>query len=251
MKKKFSVIILFLLFVKASLGQDVDLDKKTGLVKVDGKESFLLIAQSSFLGGIGNTDYSLQNLQKEELAYLKYKTERSSNPNVQSRSYYTITFLKSGDFCNIMNFTSLSVMKSLAKAIAGAGLVVNNAIDPVAEWNYVVMNNGIVRDPNSKPVVVNVNVEQEQKPVPVLNAAAEIAIKENKIYNHSEQIGVYKSGTMGVFNTVQVYKSDGTKIAEAKRQPGGDDDWTVTKPGSVQELNILYDNTSPLEKLFK
>ncbi len=43
-----------------------------------------------------------------------------------------------------------------------------------------------------------------------------LLIKENKIYNNSELIGVFKSGDAGNIQNVQVYKSDGTKIVENK-----------------------------------
>lgn len=116
---------------------------------MDGRPSFYLTGKnrSLFLA-----DYALENLQHRELAYLKALQAQVFNPATgytSTQTYYSMTFSQTGNYCEIHEFSSLSFFKSLAKTIAAARLVENDAITRQAEEKFVVMNGGtFLRDPD-------------------------------------------------------------------------------------------------------
>ena len=149
MKKLLLALLVLLTGISSSFAQRVDADKKTGLITVDGRPSFYLTGKNRALF---TADFSLENLQRQELAYLKALQRQVFNPSTgyTTQTYYSVTFSQSGNYCEIYDFSSLSYFKSLAKTIAAAGLVQNNTISQPAEQKFIVMYNGVfLRDPNN------------------------------------------------------------------------------------------------------
>lgn len=248
MKKIFSLIaISFLCLV--SFSQNVEVEKSSGLVKVGGQDAFYLIKKSK--GLLGGADLSLQNLNKTELALFAVK-DVSDLPYSQQGNhvgtFYKVTFPGTGNSANIFP-DAFSGIKAIAKKIVDAGLVKENQIDPNAERQFVVSNDGkIFRE----PVTVVVNT------APVANtnapkAPADILIKENKIYNNSELIGSFKKSTdANNITTISVYNKDDSKVATATHNDAdANADWNLSTTVDGKATQLLYNSSAPLEKLFK
>ena len=129
-----------LAFMAGTSAQRVEMDKKSGLITVDDKPSFYLIGKNR---SIFLADYSLENLQHQELAYLKVLQQRIFTPGYGygTETFYVANF-PSGNFCELHGLTGFSMFKALAKNIAAARLVQNDIIDPQAEQRFVRMNGG-------------------------------------------------------------------------------------------------------------
>lgn len=240
-----------LLSATVAIAQDLDIDKKTGLVSVDGKEAFYLTAKNKVLW---QADYSLENLSHEELAYLKAEKSRewnSASGSYQDATWYSVTFSKSGNYCELRNYTSLNIRKSLAKDIAAARLVVNGNVSPEAEQKFVVMHNGtFLKSQNAAPPVV-VNVNSAPSPAASGAKAASIALSGEKIYNNDVLVGTFRTAASAGVTTVSVYGASDDKIATARHTDASEDDWEVALATDGKSMQLRYYKETPLLKLFK
>lgn len=249
MKQFFVLFTAGLSLAVTAVAQDVDVDKKTGLVMVDAKEAFYLTPKNKT---IMHSDYALENLQHEELAYLKYaevpKYTRSGGTSNQT--VYQMVFTKSGNQCTIEGFNLLSgVMKPLAKQIAGANLVKDGAVSLSEERKFIVLNHGtFLVDPYAASAPAEnvrvVNNEPQKSAGP-----ADISLKESNIYNNSELVGVFKRTEENDVTTITVYNSSDAMICKAAHPNKDGADWEIMADGKT--ATILYNPAAPLEKLFK
>ncbi len=146
--KKAILALALLLQILPAIAQKIEVEKKTGLITVDGTPSFYLTSRNRILF---NADYALENLQHQELAYLKYLQQPTYSPasGNSTETYYAMTFSQSGNSCELHGFTSFSVIKSLGRSIAAARLIQNNVISREAERKFVMMYNGVfIQDPS-------------------------------------------------------------------------------------------------------
>lgn len=242
MMNRLFVLMLGLLSLSLSAtAQDVDVDKKTGLVQVDGVDAFYLTPKNKQLFV---SDYSLENLQHKELAYLKY----TSYPNV---SYYYMVFTKTGNQCMLKDNIVLGNIKHLAKMIAGANLVQANAVSEEEERKFIILHNGtFIRDPAATPppaVVEKIIVASDNQRK---TQVADIMVKENKIYNSSELVGVFKKTTEQDVTYITVYNANDAMICKASHPDKNKDaDWNLLLDDKA--VTLLYNPSAPLEKLFK
>lgn len=241
------ICVLFLAFqVKA---ESVDVDKKTGLVKVDDKEAFFLVSKNASLM---ENDYSLQNLDHKELAYLKHQTGTRYNNNgtTSNVTEYLMVFTLTGNQCTLSGFNLLGgTIKPLAKMIAGANLVQNGEVSEVEERKFITLHYGsfVKAAPTQpeKPIVVNASDNAPRNIPP-----ADISLKETNIYNNSEMVGVFKHTVEGDVTTISVYNTMDALVCKATHQTDNPNaDWTIVSEGRT--ATILYNPAAPLEKLFK
>ncbi len=146
--KKVLLALVLLLQLTPAIAQKIEVEKKTNLISVDGTPSFFLMPRNRILF---TADYTLENMQHRELAYLKAVQQPTYSPAAGSstETFYVMTFSQSGNSCELHGFTSFSVIKSLARSIAAARLVQNNQVSREAERKFVVMYNGsFVQDPS-------------------------------------------------------------------------------------------------------
>jgi hypothetical protein len=247
MRKIITLFVTFC-FINIVTSQNVDIDKSTGLVKVDDKECFYLIkTNKTFL----TTDFSLQNLNKEELAYLKSTDVNTLTWNERGNykgMFLRMTFIATTNTVNVFP-DAFDGIKQLAKRLAKAKLVVDNQIDPKAERMFVVSNNGkIFKEPVPMQVIIN-NATPSAAAV-----SANISVKGNNIYNNDELVGSFKKSVDSLTKniTVNIYNKDGSKVILAKRQGNiADADWDVVVIATNKTNQVLYNENNPLEKLFK
>lgn len=238
--KKLLVSIVLLCCAISMQAQDVDIDKNTGLVTVDGKETFYLTPKNKQLL---ESDYSLENLQHKELAYLK-------RTKIGSDLAYNMVFSVSGNQCLLTRFGTFGTTKHLAKMIAGASLVQNNEVSEQEERKFIILHNGtFVKDPS----VVQAPPERAMplaQPDNRSTQPADISVKENKIYNNSELVGIFKRASENGTTTISVYNANDAMICKATHTDGNDNaDWNLTLDG--RNVTLLYNTEKPLEKLFK
>jgi hypothetical protein len=246
------IVSLVMLFTTANIfAQDIIVDKKTGLVKVDGKDAFYLVpTNKTFL----SKDLRLENINHKELAYIRSENIQEG----QTRQYMTFTFSATGNYCDASDYISFNTSKTLAKAIVAARLIVNDEISEDAERKFIVMHKGsFLKDPNApKPAEVNVTVNNNTAAAgsgtPAAPAQpADILIKENRIYNSSELVGSFKKSVSGTLDVISVYSKDDTKVADAKHVANDNNaDWDIVLADG-KKVTVLYNATTPLEKLFK
>jgi hypothetical protein len=238
----------------SSFAEDIDVDKKTGLVKINGKETFFLTSKNSSM--MGASDYALENLDHKELAYLKKDEVRGwRNGRETSELIYIMVFTKSGNQCTLSGFSILfGVMKPLAKQIAGANLVQNGEVSAEEERKFIVLHDGTFFNKpapappiqQAAPTTIIVTEKAAAKPI----APASIQLKEDKIYNNSEQVGVFKTTKDGDYDVIKIYSSSDALVCTARHQSNNNnDDWKLQLDDKA--TSILYDSTNPLEKLFK
>ena len=246
--KHFFLSAIALICAFAASGQNVDVDKKTGLVSVDDKDAFYLIAKSV---GMMDYDYSLQNLEGKELAYLKHTTGTRYNNNgtTSSTNDYLMVFSKTGNQCTLTGFGLITgTIKPMAKMIAAANLVQNGEISEAEERKFVVIHKGsFINGParNEKVIVMN-----SGDAAPRHVAPADISLKETNIYNNSELVGVFRYAEEAGISTISVYNTSDALVCKAthpKDNPNAD--WTIVSDGKT--ATILYNTAAPLEKLFK
>lgn len=251
--KKIITLFITCLIAVVSFSQDIEVDKNTGLVKVDGRDSFYLIKKNK--GIMGWADLSFQNLNKEELAYFTDKKTEDLPYNERGShvgTFYKVTFTETGNTANIFP-DAFSGIKAIAKKIINAGLIKDNQVNAKAERSFIISNDGkIFREPNDKPITVVVKTEPAVNPA-VQKAPADILIKENKIYNNSELAGSFKKLTdANNITTISVYNKDDSKIATATHNNAdANADWNLSTMADGKTTQLLYNNSTPLEKLFK
>jgi hypothetical protein len=264
MKKLLLALALFLPLVPA-IAQKIDVEKRTGLISVDGTPSFYLTSRNRALF---TTDYTLENLQHQELAYLKAQRLPAYTTGGSTETFYVMTFSRSGNTCELHGFTSFSIIRSLAKSIAAARLVQNNEISREAERKFIMMYNGVfLQDPSEgrrrdngydRNSADDRNAVLQSENTPDGNTATapraplDINISNGKIYDGDELLGTYK--TMGTVpageKAYTLYDTDGKKLASIRRTNGPDDDWQVTMAADNRKVRIRYRAESPLVKLF-
>ncbi|HTN44937.1 MAG TPA: hypothetical protein VL098_01230 [Flavipsychrobacter sp.] len=247
MKKIILIVVAFLAINSSLRAQDVEVDKKTGLVKVEGQDAFYLTPKNK---SMMQNDFALENLNHEELAYLKYEEGvRYTSSGEHSTTNFLMVFTKSGNQCYLTGFSLISgYMKPIAKKIAGANLVQNGVISLTEERKFIVLNNGTFVKESPTPVPTErVIVTSEQ---PRTHIIADIALKENKIYNNSELVGIFKRSMEGNINIISVYNNNDVLVCKATHEDGNDNaDWNIQTEG--KNTTLLYNNATPLEKLFK
>ena len=240
--KRIVLLAALVLQTGVMMAQDVEVDKKTNIVQVDGKDAFMLVPKNKqFI----ESDYSLQNLQQKELAYLKL-TKYGNQVN------YFMVFTKTGNQCTLTGFGTVGVIKHMSKIIAGANLVQGDAVSEEEERKFVILHNGsFVKDQNTPAAAA------QEKVIPVATTdkhtgagPADISIKEGKIYNNSEMVGVFKQSSDNGLTVINVYNNNDAMVCKATHLDGDNNaDWNLILDGKA--VTLLYNPATPLEKLFK
>jgi hypothetical protein len=256
LNNKYMLKVLFsaiaMLTVQAIFAQNIDVDKNSGLVKIDGKDSFYLIKKNKILF---NFDVSLQNLNKQELAYFAQKNVNELPDYLRvthtAGTFYFVTFSETANTAYLFPI-SFSALKGLARQIVTGNLIKDQQIDQKAERAFVVSHDGNVMQ---EPQAIQVNVNTDNNP-PAASTSAPvditITVKENSIYDNDQLIGSFKESVKDSLSTISVYNTSDVKIAIATHNDAdANADWNVTVPSDNSTYQFLYNQSSPWEKLFK
>ena len=248
----FSLLTAFVFLFSAgrSFAQKVEVDKQSGLVTVNGTEAFYLEPKSiNFM----NNDYSLQNLEHKELAYLKYTpVERyRSNGTTSNDDEYLMVFTQTGNQCTLTGFGMImGTIKPMAKKIAAANLVQNGEVSSIEERKFITLHKGsFVNTPvPAQTAKLPTVISNNEGPKNI--APADISLKNSSIYNHSELVGVFKRVEEEGNTVITIYNPTDALIARATHPTANENaDWSVSWDGHTS--TILFNPDAPLEKLFK
>jgi hypothetical protein len=130
--------LIFMIATSASAQkQKITLDKETGLISVDGT-AYAHLSKENAPGQLGiNKNYTISNLQGEELIYMVFTQEdiydvygrKTGNVN----SFYVINFFESGESSRKKN--TLSALGA-AKLVGRNNLIRDGQIDAAAEKKF-------------------------------------------------------------------------------------------------------------------
>lgn len=244
--------ILMGLWASNVLAQNIEYDKKTGLVMVDGKAAFYF----TLVGKAIDPDFKLENLDHKELAFYKSmqigEKYNTFSGKMQGVYVYRVTFSNSLNTCDVeMNMT-----KFIVKDIVNYSLVKNGEIDPSAEERYVLGNGGqLQRNNEPSKVVVNVGSQEVAAPTKAPNplddiSFEDISIENDQIYKKGKLTGSYKINTTDGTTTVTVYDAADNKVALASHIDNSDNDWNATIMETNQKMEIRYYTQAVLNRLF-
>lgn len=236
MNKLILICSMLMLSITKLSAQEVDYDKTTGMVQVEGKDAFYLVSKNKKLM---ISDYSLQNMEHKELAYLKYTDYGGS-------SGYFMVFTHTGNQCSITGLGTFANAKQVAKIIAAANLVQKNEMSEEEERKFIILHNGTFIStpaPAEKIIIANDSRNTTTQP-------ADISIKEDKIYNNSELVGFFKSTKEEGNTIISVYNNSDALICKASHADGNNNaDWNLSLDGKT--VTLLYNTSAPMERLFK
>jgi hypothetical protein len=245
-------LILMGFWASNALAQNIEYDKKTGLVLVDGKEAFYFTQVGRGL----IPDFKLENLEHKELAFYKnFKTGEEYNSSfgkMVNVYVFRVTFSNSLNTCDV----ATAPLKFVLKDIVNYGLIKNGAIDPLAEERYVLGNGGQLQR-NNEPSKVIVNVASPEnaapgntpKPSPSITFE-DIRIENDQIYNQDNWLGSYKISSSNGVSTVVVYDATDNKVAIATHEDNSEDDWSVIIMENSQKVEIRHYTQAALNRLF-
>lgn len=250
---------------------------------VDGAPSFYLRGTRRV---VFQSDFALENLKHQELAYLKVMQQRIFSPlyGYTTEMFYIMTFAGSGNYCEIHGLPGFSMFKALGKYIAASRLIRNDEIDPIAERRFVRMNYGFFRKDGSRDRYEaeqdqetttqggwrdnsrrnrrddqqNTSVDQEprsnnsnaQGADNASSSPAKVSIENNSIYDKDVFIGSYtqENGREKGEIMITISNTKNRKIATAKRS-NTTADWVIkTTDGST--FTLKFNRESPLVSLF-
>ncbi len=256
MKKIFSILV-FLFSVTIAFADGLKIDKE-GLVTNDGVSLFYLVKKNStFL----SSDFSWQNLQHQEVAYLRLgKGEYNYNTN-SNQMVYNATFAKTGSTCTINNFTSLSVQKSLARTLSQTEIInADGSVNFEKERTFVLSYNGryfapkdatmdnrndnviVVENRTNNAVIASNTSNSSNAP------ASNLLLKNNKIYLNKELFGNYEMQTADGHTMVTIVSTEGVKTVEAKHEKNAEE-WQLTNLLTNKKTSIIYTEAEPLQDL--
>jgi hypothetical protein len=278
----FSFLLLFSA-ITSSFAQKVTFDKKTGLISVNGAPSFYLIGRQR---AVFQADFSLENLQHRELAYLKVLQQRIFSPiyGFTTETFYVMNFTESGNYCEIHGLPGFSMFKALGREIVAARLVQGDRILPQAEQHFIRVNGGRFRNerngnrgnddrynnrtadddrynnrgddrnngysratPDDKQANQKGNNSNQANDPPL---PAKVSIEHDRIYDNDAWIGTYTQsvGQAKGAITLIIKDTENKKVATAKRT-NENADWRITLPDDTT-FTLKFNKESPLVSLF-
>lgn len=213
-------------------------DKKTDIISADNVPFAKMVRTPGDLIGL-NKNYSIQNLEGEELVFLKYTLrehwDREEQKNV-STIWYEITFTQSGARASIEK--GLGMQKSGAMKLAFQNdLIKDGKIDPEAEARFIHLFHGSY--PTSAPY----------------ESHAKVVLNGNEILQEGNLIGKFlvktiTSPEMIEMMVLSVYSADGVKIAEAEAPTTNAMEWAVVTLVDEKTYGFLYNAPNEKENLF-
>ncbi|MBA3829690.1 MAG: hypothetical protein H0X33_12185 [Taibaiella sp.] len=248
-------VILILVVIGAALAgkaQDatvktLEVDKRSGLVSVNGTPSFYMIAKAVVAW---EADYSLQGMDHRELAYFKLAKGYRYNNTVHNHDqvqYYSLTFANTGAHCNIWKYlTDRTIVRSLARMVAEAQLIKGSSIDEENEKRFVLAHEGWLTPDGANATLPTSGT------VPGNDSFNGPITMHNDFINYGQEVvGTYKTKNIdSELTLVQIYNVARTEVAEATHIKG-DENWTFITPVDQKKHTLKYEKEDTLQYLFR
>lgn len=189
-------------------------------------------------------NFSIQNLQGDELVYMKYTTRQTWNKEYQqyeSKIYYDIIFTKSGARASVMKGFGLGE-KGAIKLLVTNNLIKDNQIDPIAEARYINLNNG------SYPTGEEISSHA--------TSISPIVVKGNEIMQDGKVLGKFIERKVVLDSSEElivltVYSESGEKIGVAELPVIDPMEWNVETFADGKITGLLYESPKEKERLFE
>jgi hypothetical protein len=249
MKKIGLISIVFLCVVQfCAIAQKINIDKD-GLVEVDGKNQFYLVKKNAVFG-IG--DFSWQNLNHEEIGFLKFGNSNSPNG---SASNYLLVMTASASSAIISNFSSLSYHKSLARTLFNSEMLrADGTVDHLKERTFVISYFGrfyeMPNAVNNHTDNTNSNSTLDPANHQPSNAAPSLILKNNKIFFNKKLLGTYALKVVDK-NTLVTISNTETKEMIIANYTQGNDEWELQNKINNTNIKVFYNELEPLQDLIQ
>jgi hypothetical protein len=225
---------------------------KDGLVTVNGKSAFYMISKSVVPW---ESDYGLENLKHEQLAYFKlakgYKYTSNSSSH-QEIMYYVLSF-NYGPHCEVRDYLGYgtTIISALAAEIVEAGIIKNGALSEEAIKKFIEKHNGFMTADKEAPDTTAKYLSSAIERADGDSLNGKITLKEGFIYYGQTIIGTFKTVAIDTdFTLVQVYSVNKNKVAEATYVKGANE-WKLVTIVDEKRSTLPYDDKYPMEELFR
>ncbi len=251
---RFLIILLLFPFcvsaqTKPVAKRGVDVDKK-GMVTVNGKKAFYMISKSSVPW---ESDYAVENLQHQQVAYFKLaKGYRYAN-NIKSHQeveYYKVTF-NNGAHCDVRDYmkNSNSIIKSLAMVVVKANLIKDDKINEEAVKKFVSNNSGFTTPDKADTTSALSDSAIPHSDTDSLNG--NISTKDGFIYYEQQIIGTFKQSDIDTdLVSVLVYSVNKNRVAEVIHE-SGDKEWKIVTIVDQKRQTLPYNDVTAMSDLFR
>lgn len=231
-------------------------------IKVDGKP--YAIMKKKNVAPLRN-DFAVSSLSNVELLYFKTELNKyspyrgwmfGSNPYKYGNDelYYKAVFIASGSEANLRHQNA----KGFARMLVESNLIKENAIDPVAEKRFILLNNGHTPKQETAPVAEPGQNTASTGTIAVkdVTSLSPVSIVGNQILRDGRLIGKFRQDTTASAYTqkmmvVTVYSAAGEKVAEATVPTEKPQEWSVKLLSTGKSIFVMYDAPEEREKLFR
>ncbi|RYZ20716.1 MAG: hypothetical protein EOO16_15720 [Chitinophagaceae bacterium] len=248
---RFFLTVLALLSFALSYAQEVDVDRKSGLVTVNGREFCYIVPT-----GAGRVrQFNVQNLQRQDLILV---TENEGKVfNSRSQAYegddYRMVFLGTHNWCtaNSRGLTYNNYLR-IARLLVDERLIQDNSVHPEAERLFVRKNQGIFNtriEPGKQPAQTESTSTASgaisgKSPVAHAPASRLEVLQGDKYLIDGVVVGTFtRKG-----DAVQLYSANDVKVATAVRKG---DEWELHTPSDEKRVSLRYYEDKSIERLFR
>jgi hypothetical protein len=244
---------LLLLLCHSAIAQRIDVDRKSGLVTIDGREYCYIVPASK--GSV--KQFNVQNLLHQDLIFVSENEAKQYNRESQTfeGDDYRLVFLGTHNWAtaNSGGFGYNNYQK-IARMLFRERLLEGNAVVPESERLFIRARHGIFVtriEPGTiaiQPNTATVPVKSETR-LDEIGAAESVPahyLKDDKFYTGTRAIGSFTRSKTGP-ETVNIYSTDDTKVASAVHNG---DEWTLSTSDG-KRVTLRYYSNSTIERLFE
>jgi hypothetical protein len=235
-----------LLFSITVCAQEIDVNRKTGLVTVNGKEYCYI--QPASKGAV--KQFNVQNLQHQDLIFISENEGRQYDRETQSfvGDDYRIVFLGTHNWCTAKSDgIGFNNFQKIARLLVKEQLLQDNAVLPESERLFIRKNHGIFAtriEPATRPV----RPSSATTPKDTSNASFVYVdmLDGDKFLRNGKVVGTY-SRAATTPETIHFYSADDVKVATAVRR---DDEWELSTNTDGKKVTLRYYSTGTIDRLF-
>jgi hypothetical protein len=245
---KIKFLILFIILVGSTAHSQkqkmkLKFDDESQLIYVNGEPYAKMIKTSADLLGL-NKHFTIQNLQGEELMFMKFAPREHwdrENQQTVTTVYYDISFTQSGANASVKKGFGLRE-KGAMKLLMKHGLVKDHTIDPQAESKYIRANNGSY----PKKQFVDKNAKSD----------SQIILNGDQITQNGNIFGKFivkkiTSSSSEERTLITIYSNAGEKIAKIEAPVVNASEWAMTTSSDGKTTEFLFKSVEETEDLFK
>jgi hypothetical protein len=245
---KYCTALLAILLMTAGTlcAQNINVDRNTGLVTVNGNEYCYIVPTSK---GVVH-QFNVQNLQHQDLIFVSENEGRQYNRETQTfeGDDYRVVFLGTHNWCTANSSgIGLSNYQKITRMLLQARILQNDSVVPESERLFIRNNRGIFVTKIEAGTVPKAGAPQADrgkagKPAPVVADY----LKEDRYYRNDKLVGSFTRSN-GQTEVLQFFGSDDVKVATAVRNG---DEWDITTTSDGRKVTLRYYSSNTVGRLF-